>query len=170
MKDQFEEYLRDRVCAGGLDLSRARQDLALNWIDAYQLYFHADPPLSGSWQVAIEGRNGTALLCGAHGAGSSERQTPNSHFDSFRGWLLSACDTCRWIPRWRCVTFRLPDDVFEVAWEIPSEQFVPRDRDCGGRAVMAVAPAVSSTSLRRVNVIVRIAHFRLLTETAGLGW
>jgi hypothetical protein len=45
VKDQLEDYLRDRVCAGTLDLATAQQDLAVNWIDAYKRYFHTDQPL-----------------------------------------------------------------------------------------------------------------------------
>jgi Putative zinc-finger len=45
VKDQLEDYLRDRVCAGTLDLATAQQDLAVNWIEAYKRYFHSDQPL-----------------------------------------------------------------------------------------------------------------------------
>ncbi len=45
VKDQLEDYLRDRVCAGTLDLASAQRDLAVNWIAAYKLYFHTDRPL-----------------------------------------------------------------------------------------------------------------------------
>ncbi|HEY6342477.1 MAG TPA: hypothetical protein VIY49_13360 [Bryobacteraceae bacterium] len=45
VKDQLEDYLRDRVCAGTLDLATAQQDLAVNWIEAYKRYFHTDQPL-----------------------------------------------------------------------------------------------------------------------------
>jgi hypothetical protein len=45
VKDQLEDYLRDRVCAGTLDLATAQEDLAVNWIDAYKRYFHTDRPL-----------------------------------------------------------------------------------------------------------------------------
>lgn len=46
VKDQLEDYLRDRVCNGTLDLAAAQQDLAVNWIAAYKRYFHTDQPLS----------------------------------------------------------------------------------------------------------------------------
>ena len=46
VKDQLEDYLRDRVCTGALDLGKAQRDLAVNWIDAYKLYFHTDRPLN----------------------------------------------------------------------------------------------------------------------------
>jgi hypothetical protein len=45
VKDQLEDYLRDRVCAGMLDLTTAQRDLAVNWIDAYKRYFHTNQPL-----------------------------------------------------------------------------------------------------------------------------
>jgi hypothetical protein len=48
VKDQLEDYLRDRVCAGTLDLAAAQQDLAVNWIDAYKRYFHTDQPVRQS--------------------------------------------------------------------------------------------------------------------------
>ncbi len=48
VKDQLEDYLRDRVCAGTLDLATAQRDLAINWIDAYKRYFHTDQPLEQS--------------------------------------------------------------------------------------------------------------------------
>jgi hypothetical protein len=48
VKDQLEDYLRDRVCAGTLDLATAQRDLAVNWIDAYKRYFHTDQPLEGT--------------------------------------------------------------------------------------------------------------------------
>jgi hypothetical protein len=48
IKDQLEDYLRDRVCAGTLDLATAQRDLAVNWIDAYKRYFHTEQPLDGA--------------------------------------------------------------------------------------------------------------------------
>lgn len=45
VKDQLEDYLRNRVCAGTLELATAQQELAVNWIDAYKRYFHTDRPL-----------------------------------------------------------------------------------------------------------------------------
>jgi hypothetical protein len=48
VKDQLEDYLRDRVCAGTLDLAMAQRDLAVNWIDAYKRYFHTEQPLDES--------------------------------------------------------------------------------------------------------------------------
>jgi anti-sigma factor RsiW len=45
VKDQLEDYLRDRVCSGTLDLATAQRDLAVNWIDAYKRYFHTEQPL-----------------------------------------------------------------------------------------------------------------------------
>jgi len=45
VKDQLEDYLRDRVCAGTLDLPTAQRDLAVNWIEAYKRYFGTSEPL-----------------------------------------------------------------------------------------------------------------------------
>jgi hypothetical protein len=45
VKDQLEDYLRNRVCTGTLDLATAQRDLAVNWIDAYKRYFHTNQPL-----------------------------------------------------------------------------------------------------------------------------
>jgi hypothetical protein len=50
VKDQLEDYLRDRVCSGTLDLATAQRDLAVNWIEAYKRYFHTDQPLSETHQ------------------------------------------------------------------------------------------------------------------------
>jgi hypothetical protein len=46
VKDQLEDYLRDRVCSGTLDLATAQRDLAVNWIESYKKYFHADQPVN----------------------------------------------------------------------------------------------------------------------------
>lgn len=45
-KDELEDYLRQMVCEGKLDLPTAQRDIASNWISAYQKYFHTDKPLS----------------------------------------------------------------------------------------------------------------------------
>jgi hypothetical protein len=50
VKDQLEDYLRDRVCAGTIDLASAQRDLAVNWIAAYKRYFHTDRPLDEAHQ------------------------------------------------------------------------------------------------------------------------
>jgi len=44
VKDEIEDHLRDLVCAGRLELTVAQQDMARNWIAAYQKYFHRDLP------------------------------------------------------------------------------------------------------------------------------
>jgi hypothetical protein len=45
VKDALEDYLRDLVCAGQIDLATAQREIALNWIEAYKKYFHTDRPL-----------------------------------------------------------------------------------------------------------------------------
>jgi hypothetical protein len=45
VKDELEDYLRQRVCQGQLDLSTAQRDMATNWIEAYKKYFHTETPL-----------------------------------------------------------------------------------------------------------------------------
>jgi hypothetical protein len=45
VKDALEDRLRDMVCAGNLDLSKAQREIAENWIAAYKKYFHTDQPL-----------------------------------------------------------------------------------------------------------------------------
>jgi hypothetical protein len=45
VKDALENYLHDQVCAGKLDLEIAQRDISVNWISAYQKYFHTDRPL-----------------------------------------------------------------------------------------------------------------------------
>jgi hypothetical protein len=45
VKDALEDYLHDQVCAGNLDLETAQRDISVNWIHAYQKYFHTDRPL-----------------------------------------------------------------------------------------------------------------------------
>jgi hypothetical protein len=46
VKDVLEDYLREQVCTGQLDLATAQRDIATNWIEAYKKYFHTDRPLS----------------------------------------------------------------------------------------------------------------------------
>jgi hypothetical protein len=43
-KDDLEDYLREMVCGGKLDLATAQREIAENWIGAYQKYFHTDRP------------------------------------------------------------------------------------------------------------------------------
>jgi hypothetical protein len=45
VKDQLEDFLRDKVCKGEMDLSTAQHDIAADWIVAYKKYFHTDKPL-----------------------------------------------------------------------------------------------------------------------------
>ena len=45
VKDQLEDFLRDKVCDGEMDLSTAQHDIAADWIVAYKKYFHTDKPL-----------------------------------------------------------------------------------------------------------------------------
>jgi hypothetical protein len=44
-KDMLEDYLRDSVCNGQLDLATAQRDISSDWIAAYKKYFHTDTPL-----------------------------------------------------------------------------------------------------------------------------
>ena len=46
VKDALEDYLRDRVCNGTLELTKAQREIADNWIAAYKKYFHTDQPLT----------------------------------------------------------------------------------------------------------------------------
>jgi hypothetical protein len=45
VKDDLERLLPSLVCQGTLDLATAQQDIATDWIAAYQKYFHTDRPL-----------------------------------------------------------------------------------------------------------------------------
>jgi hypothetical protein len=45
VKDELEDYLRDQVCTGKIDLPTAQREISTNWISAYQKYFHTDRPL-----------------------------------------------------------------------------------------------------------------------------
>ncbi len=45
VKDALEDYLRDSVCEGKVDLATAQRDVADDWIAAYKKYFHTDKPL-----------------------------------------------------------------------------------------------------------------------------
>jgi len=46
VKDQLEDYLREQVCSGKLDLQTVQRELAGNWVQAYKKYFHTETPLS----------------------------------------------------------------------------------------------------------------------------
>jgi hypothetical protein len=50
VKDALEDRLREMVCAGSLDLSKAQREIAENWIAAYKKYFHTDQPLEEHWR------------------------------------------------------------------------------------------------------------------------
>jgi hypothetical protein len=45
VKDQLENYLRDQVCEGRLNLSTAQRDISVDWVSAYKKYLHTDAPL-----------------------------------------------------------------------------------------------------------------------------
>jgi hypothetical protein len=45
VKDQLEDYLRDQVCEGRLNLSTAQRDISVDWVSAYKKYLHTDSPL-----------------------------------------------------------------------------------------------------------------------------
>ncbi len=50
VKDQLEDYLRNAVCSGAIDLTTAQREIAGDWIAAYKKYFHTDQPLQESPQ------------------------------------------------------------------------------------------------------------------------
>lgn len=71
VKDELEHRLHDMVCSGQIPLSTAQQDIAANWISAYEKYFHAKRPLRG----------------GLIATSSTPIQTPTSVGDlSFESW------------------------------------------------------------------------------------
>jgi len=45
VKDALEDYLHTLVCEGNLDLATAQQEIATDWIAAYQKHFHTKRPL-----------------------------------------------------------------------------------------------------------------------------
>jgi hypothetical protein len=49
VKDALEDYLREQVCSGRLDLATAQRDISSDWIAAYRKYFHTDKPLERAW-------------------------------------------------------------------------------------------------------------------------
>jgi anti-sigma factor RsiW len=49
VKDMLEDYLREQVCSGRLDLATAQRDISSDWIAAYRKYFHTDRPLERGW-------------------------------------------------------------------------------------------------------------------------
>lgn len=48
VKDQLEDRLHNMVCSGQVPLSTAQQEIAANWISAYEKYFHTKRPLSAA--------------------------------------------------------------------------------------------------------------------------
>ncbi|HLI83118.1 MAG TPA: hypothetical protein VKV17_04325 [Bryobacteraceae bacterium] len=46
VKDALEDYLREQVCSGRLDLATAQRDISSDWIAAYRKYFHTDRPVN----------------------------------------------------------------------------------------------------------------------------
>jgi hypothetical protein len=46
VKDELEEELHRRVCAGTLDLAQAQRIIAQNWVMGYRMYVHPNPPAS----------------------------------------------------------------------------------------------------------------------------
>ena len=47
VKDQLENELHRRVCAGTMDLAKAQQVIARNWITGYRQYVHPSPLPAG---------------------------------------------------------------------------------------------------------------------------
>ena len=45
VKDALEDYLRTMVCNGRLELATAQEEIAGDWISAYQKYFRTEAPL-----------------------------------------------------------------------------------------------------------------------------
>jgi hypothetical protein len=45
VKDQLEDRLHNMVCSGQMPLSTAQQEIAANWISAYEKYFRTTKPL-----------------------------------------------------------------------------------------------------------------------------
>ncbi len=55
IKDELENRLHVLACHGTVPLSQAQQEIASDWIAAYQKYFHSDHPLSPA-QVRLAGK------------------------------------------------------------------------------------------------------------------
>ena len=49
VKDALEDRLRELVCDGTVDLRKAQQEIAVDWIAAYKKYFHSDTPLDSRY-------------------------------------------------------------------------------------------------------------------------
>jgi hypothetical protein len=54
VKDELERLLPRLVCQGRLDLVTAQQDIAANWIVAYQKYFQAQHPIERQSSVLVD--------------------------------------------------------------------------------------------------------------------
>jgi hypothetical protein len=54
VKDDLERLLPGLVCQGTLDLVTAQQDIATNWIAAYQKYFRTDRPIASRSSVPVD--------------------------------------------------------------------------------------------------------------------
>jgi hypothetical protein len=53
-KDQLEDHLHHLVCEGKLELATAQNEIASDWIAAYQRYFKTDGPLPGETTAATD--------------------------------------------------------------------------------------------------------------------
>lgn len=45
VKDALEDFLRDKVCTGEMELEEAQREIATDWIAAYKRYFGTNAPL-----------------------------------------------------------------------------------------------------------------------------
>jgi hypothetical protein len=63
VKDALEERLHALVCSGNLDLHTAQRDIAVNWITAYQKYFHSETPLSSDSSIGLPGLFARVEVC-----------------------------------------------------------------------------------------------------------
>jgi len=52
-KDQLEDYLHQSVCAGRVSLQTAQRDIAVDWVSAYQKYFHTKRPLAAVSRMSL---------------------------------------------------------------------------------------------------------------------
>ena len=71
VKDELEHRLHDMVCSGEMPLSTAQQEIAANWISAYEKYFHAKKPVRAGF---IATRSGSVQASLFFPAFSLERQ------------------------------------------------------------------------------------------------
>ena len=54
VKDELERLLPQLVCSGRLDLARAQQDIATDWVGAYKRYFKTTTPLRAQIQRPVD--------------------------------------------------------------------------------------------------------------------